>query len=499
MRTPLYARIIVWSVPVGLALWIAQQNLALFGPVTVRCTADHCARQFKGIAPKERETLVGTPKGTNDSYMVFSADPFSFDVSLARSMRAATVSMTYQQAGLGNKLGIALSSKGGQEYTTDFSDTSELIRILEGGWGAVRTDGVSLFQKPAAGQRTYATVEEFLHALPDLTKVSVYNFDLSPYVSLASYVPSAAAHTDAVSLRGDHSLLTYVGKDEDLDVRFTMQDANRNKGKDDVAVTVHRNDTEVHTDVIPDDGNQSDGGIPSKPREYVLHLAKPGEGQYRIVFDAGSDDVFIRSIVSKQKYLVWDKKLYLAGGSEYASLGNSDDRPLTVYVRGNWLKATTTHDKSLQTVKVGDQELVVTKRLEPAMINIDPLQGLIPVTIQRQDLVLETDGAFVLNPSEDFSLFPRGMGQLTGSDSPAPYSYVLARYAPVAHDGTWNVAAHQFDPAVLSRSVHVALRGEPPIAPGSASIRVKEISVTFSARSLKFSDLTKGFMKLFKQ
>jgi len=496
MRLPLYARIIVWLVPVALALYVAQQNLALFGPVTVRCTADRCAHQLKGLAPRQSETVVGTRKSTGERYLVFTADPLTFDVSLARSMNAATVRMTYQGA---TRLGIALSSKGGKEYPADFSDTSELIGTLESGWnGAVRGSGMTLFQKTSAGQRVYTTVDEFLKDLPDLKTVGVYQVDLSPYVSLPSYVPSATVHTDSVTLRGNHTLITYVGKQEDLDIRFMLQEANRNKGKDDVAVTVYRNGTIVHEDTVPDDGNQQDGGKASKLREYRLHLAAPGEGEYRVVFDPASDDVYIRSISSQQKYLVWDKKLYLAGSSEYRILGNTSDSPLTIYVRGSSLKITTTHDSSLQTVKVGTQEIPITKRLEQVTVSLDPAQGLIPVTVRKQDLVLETDGGFVLSPSEDFSLYPREMGELTGSDDPAPYAYVLARYTPATHDQSWNVTEHRFDSVELSRNVHVAVSGEPPIASGAASIRVKEIAVTFSGRAVTFSDIAKGLKRLLK-
>lgn len=481
-----------------LFIWVAQQNLALFGSVTIRCTADHCARQLRGLAPKERETVIGTRKGTSERYMIFSSDPLSFDVSLVRSMRAATVRMIYQDANPGNRLKVALSSKDGPEYTAELADTSDLIGILESGWNAVRGDGMTLFQKRSADQRVYTSVEEFRRDLPDLNTVGVYRADLSPYVSLPSYTPSAAAHTDRVTLRGNHTLLTYLGKNEDLDFQFTMQEANRNRGKDDVLVKVYRNDTAVHEEVLPDDGDQRDSGAPSAPREYRLRLAKPGEGQYRIVFTSESDDSFIRLIVSPQKYLVWDKKLYLAGSSEYKALGSPDDRPLTVYVRGTTLTATTTHDRSLQTIKVGSREVAVTKRLVPVTVNLEPSAALIPVTVPKQDLVLETDGVFVFTPSEYFSLYPPKMGQLNGADNPAPYAYVLARYTPAVHDGPWLVAEHRFDPVVLSRNVHVAVRGEPPIAPGQASIRAKEIAVTFSGRPVTFNDLIKGVKMMLK-
>ncbi len=498
MRLPLFVRIIIWLAPVALFIWVTQQNLALFSSVTIRCTADDCARQLRGLAPKERETVIGTRKDTNQRYMIFSSDPLTFDVSLVRSMRAATVRMIYQDANPGNRLEVALSSKGGPEYTAELADTSELIGILESGWNAVRSDGMTLFQKRSADQRLYATVEEFLRDLPDLKTVGVYRADLSPYVSLPSYIPSATARTEKVTLRGNHTLLTYLGENEDLDIRFTLQEANRNRGKDDVAVKVYRNDAAVHEQVLLDDGNQQDNGAPSAPREYRLRLTKPGQGQYRIVLTSGSDDSFIRSIISQQKYLVWDKKLYLAGSSEYQALGSPDDRPLTVYVRGAKLTATTTHDRSLQTIKVGNQKLAVTKRLVPVTVSLDPSKTLIPVTVPKQDLVLETDGEFVFSPSEYFSLYPPEMGRLSGADSPAPFAYVLARYTPAVHDGPWLVAERRFDPVVLSRNVHVAVRGAPSIAPGQASIRVKEIAVTFSGRPVTFIDLIKGIKRVLK-
>ncbi len=77
-------------------------------------------------------------------------------------------------------------------------------------------------------------------------------------------------------------------------------------------------------------------------------------------------------------------------------------------------------------------------------------------------------------------------------------SGLLARYTPAVHDGPWLVAERRFDPVVLSRNVHVAVRGAPSIAPGQASIRVKEIAVTFSGRPVTFIDLIKGIKRVLK-
>ncbi len=481
-RLTILTRIVIWLSPVMLFVWIASENLVATGSVTLRCSAQRCDAQLQSVAAREREVLIGRSKSASERYRVITADPFSFDVQLFRSANAATVRMTYDNPDDQEVLRLGVLQKGSRYDYYQFANDNPLLTALEVGWNTVVDGETTLFQRPKANVRQYQSLVEFLADPPDQRRVGTYNVDLSARIRLPGYEPSTAKRTDDVNLRGSHVFVVYVGTGEPLDLTFALQDINRHAGKDDVTFKVFRGAELVTTAVVRDDGNEKANGAVSAVREFQLSVPDLVEGTYTIEALSSTDDPFIRSITTSHRFVRIDRKLYLAGSNEYRALGRTADRPVTVYVRGTTLSAVTTHANSLQTIIVGGKRLELTKVSRAATTTLP--KGLIAVTVPVPDVSLETDGTFVLSPSEDFSLEGYAAPPVSTVANLDDRDYVVAKYAGVKADGRWLVAEHRVTNLPAGRTLHFAITGVPSFSDANRELRVKELEVRIEADPL---------------
>lgn len=194
-------RIVLWTAPVVLLVWIINQNIALFGRVTYRCTADTCHAQFKNVAPRQKDILVGTFKGSKERFREYTVDPVSFDIQLPRVMKQATISVTYNSGSVGTRLSLdVVGSVGTSHQTFALGDSSRLIATLEGGWDAVTGNGKTLFQKRDASVKHFSSVDDFLAHVPDRNDVGTYHVTL----------PSSLKHVVTLKAGSDPKDLSYV-------------------------------------------------------------------------------------------------------------------------------------------------------------------------------------------------------------------------------------------------------------------------------------------------
>lgn len=490
-------RIALWALPVVLLGWIVNQNVVLFGSATYRCTADRCNAQIRNVAPKQLDVVTGTMKGSKERYRTFTVNPLTFETQLYRVMKQATVRVEYWNGEPGKRLTLNVSGAIGTEPKSFIlGDSYAALSTLESGWNATKSGEITLFQKRDPGVPQYASVEEFLDTIPDRKDVADYHVDLSSRKKIAGYTPSDGPRTFAVSIRGSHTFMTYVGAGEDLDVSFNIRNSNRNPGEDPVTITVYRGEDTVLRKAIGDNGTGKGDGKPSPAFDVSVHLDAPGEGTYRIDVTTNSGDQFIRSITTSQRYFTVSNAIYPAGSKEYHVMGQVESEPLVLYMKGTYLTARTSHKTMLQTITVGGQKLDLADTQTDYSIEVPASDDLVQVVVPNRDVFLTTDGTFALSRDAYFSTQMENVVPLHKAGDLTALSYVIARYVPVTRHGAWAVAERTIAALPAGRTLRFSIHSDPSITDGDGTLRVKSLEVKLTGRSLGFSDAVKGLKRI---
>lgn len=497
-----FLRLAVWLAPVLILAWVTSQHLLFSGQVTLRCSAERCDPRIKNFAARERELLVGTSKETGNQYRLITADPITFDTKLLRSMQRATVRLTYQNPDSVERLRIGVLSLGSKHEYFDLADALPHEVTLENTWKKTQEDEVTLFTRPAANVRQFVSIDEFLNNRPESKRLAAFNVDVTAIGRIPGYRPSSTALNLHTALRGSHTLAVYLGKGETLDLTFQVQDLNRLVGKDDLVINVQHGDDTLLTQAFRDDGNDKANGVVSEPRTFHVTLPAPTEGTYRVELASKKGDFLIRSIESRQQLLMFGSALSPAASTEYAEAGITTEQPLTVFVQGTRLTAQTSHQKSLQTLSVGARKLELKKINEPQTVRLSSSTALVPVTIPRPDVYLETDGVFVLSPPQFYNQQQFATDRLTEARTLDQYDYVLARYVKPQHSGKWLVATKEFSAIPAGRVVHFVISTDPSLNDSRKTLRIRELEVRLTGDPLtpvKFLGLVKKFFQNFNR
>lgn len=478
-------RTIIWLIPLGLLSWIVNRNLAIFGSLALRCTPERCDQRINNFASREPEILVGTLRGTKEQHRVITQFPLVFDVKLFRSMNRASVTLTYQNPENEEHLRLGILTKGSKYEYYDFADHDSKIVFLENNWNAVREDGLTLFQKPDSSVKQYSSIEEFFDNHPDPLRIVTYNIDPKSPMRIASYVPATTTRRYENSIRGSHTMLVYLGKNEPLDIRFSIQDINRHRGKDDVTIRVLRGADEVSTTVLRDDGDTTASGRASTEREVHLSIPDLTPGTYRIEIQTKDDDPFVRAITSKQKYFMFERNLYLAGNQEYKALGSTVDDPITIFFIGKELTVRTSHESALQTISVGTKRVALTKVNKQTKITLPDTKELTPITIPIRDVELISEGGvFVFTPENYFSIQQFAKDSLTQITDLSTHDYVFARYQQVRQNGKWAEALQTIERLPKGHTIHFLIEGTVPGEHPKNPLRIKQLQIRLEGDSL---------------
>lgn len=483
-RTLLSIRLVLWLTPLALLAWIANENLLVSGAVTLRCTVDGCDPQLENFASKDRELLTGRRRDDLERYRVLTADPLYVDAESFRTVSGARVKLTFQPSSGSQRLRLGVYTRGSQYQYYDLADANAELLEAESTMNAVREDGLTLFQRSAGGQRQFFSIDEFLNNLPDRKTVAQYHSDIPLRLNLSDYRPSQATTDVDISARGSHTLTTYVGRDEPLELELTLQDINRHAGRDDVTIRVVRGEETIRTSVLRDDGVVRATGQASPERTIELQYPDLDPGVYQVEISTRDDDPFLRRISTKQRYLMFKRRLYIAGNDEYESLGRVDPGSRIVYVRGSTLTASTSHQGALQTMTVGRQSLTLSRVNAPVTLTLPKTDGLIAVTVPNQDVLLETDGYFALSPDAFLEIPSLVVHSLEAGDDWSDYDYVLARYHPTQQAGSWTVAELDLQEIPKSKTAHFVIVGSPAIGAGGHPLRVKSLEIELRADPL---------------
>ena len=516
-------KVVLWSVPAFLLLWLLQNNFVPGGKLTVRCGADICSKLVSVFASKEPDMVIGETKD-HVRYRLITQDPVYVTVKTPKAFFKASVRAEFHPDGQ-PVINFGLLGANSAYTLKNVYAQSDTIEALDKKWEAVREKDVILYTRPdkksiqqnnnsAANQdvrgnkntdvdqppaQRFARVEDFLSSLPPIDKIRTHNYDLSPYVKLKEYAPSNTLLEINFLLRGPHEFLTYL-ENEPLEMSFVFQDINRHNGADDVKVVVSRNGKTVLEKTLPDDGVVKNTGVVKEPRTLELKASDLSAGVYTVSIAARDDDIFIRKIATRQHLLMLKSHVYLAGNDEYRVLGNISTSPTTLLTTGLRVSARTSHPQNLQTITVNKKALVM-KEIHKEYELTRSGSGLATVTVPKSDVYLSGDGYFVFDTRQAFDPSLKVPSIIDAGISDA-VSYVIARYPrPKELGGGWLEASTEFSDKEMYRSTdgtYTLILQVPGLAENKRFLKLRALEVTFERDPITMSNAWEKIINKFK-
>lgn len=448
--------------------------------------------------PKPSERLGESFTADDGSSRVpLTGSPLFVDLKPPAGFKEATLTLEYENAGQPVVELGALVSAIDQQFAMRPVE-NRVIDALP--WKKISSGSVTLFQQ---GDR-YASVDEFFRDPPSVSEVATYRAQADLPFRLEGYEPAAGGEprTVTVSIRGHARILTYV-KDEPLSFSFSVQDMNRLSGADPVTVSVYRGDAAegdqpISRTVLPDDGNFLDNQKSSGLRVVPVTVTAPDEGFYKVEFTATAD-IFIRSIDTRQRKMVFQDDLYLGDHVGYSPKTD----PITVYTDGGRLALRTPHAEAVQDVAMGGDKVRVDQpnvRYEHQVRG----SGLTAVTVPKRDMLLLTTGLFALSEDAYFNPQPYRLEWYSTPQSleDRGIHYVLSSYEPPeAGAGNVKSSRHVFDLSKLARTETGAYRfviEAPGIEETRYDLLMKSLTVTLRRDPMTLTTLVPGIFDAFR-
>lgn len=333
----------------------------------------------------------------------------------------------------------------------------------------------------------FATVDDFLRNLPDAERTLQFNYDLAPHAKIRGYQPAAKPRVFSTSLRGSHTLLTYLGRGEELSFAVTARNLNRLAGRDQLGLEVSTRHRQVFESPAQYLGEETPTSQPSKPTTLTAERTGLPEGFYFVRIKA-ADELLIERIETRQRVFLFLNKFSLAENAIYqGALGDKRLGPTTVYTDSEYLTAEARSDHGLQTVTVGSAslDLIDTETVYEKV----GLTGVTQLISPKNELILRGDRYFALSP-EQFDFLPHfpEIGDTTKVDD---YDFVFARYPQNRIEKGWTVAQQTFRKPELhffEKELRFLLEA-PGLREELRQLKIKEVRVELSKPPLTWRSL----------
>jgi hypothetical protein len=468
---------VIIVLPFVLVAWLVYRNIVPTGKLHIHFNANQTeSAAIKNFAASEPDVVLGRDTKTGESYRLITQDLVSFDVKVPKPFKQATVRVTYQNPQGQTDLAVGAVQKAGGYYFREAAQYNESLEKLPSYWQKTRSGDLVLYQRDGlladlrsqldelhqtTDQNTidhtneiealedqianhsftpiYADIAQFTHQLPDPKKIVAYNYDLTGSVLLPDYQPANQETTTAHTLRGSHEFYTYI-KNESLVMNFALQELNRKAGVDNAKIEVFHGDDKVFSEAIADDGNTDADGSASLVTTTRINLPNLTEGVYRVAYTTKDDETLIRSITTRQKYLVFIGHVYLADNAEYSFAG-VNEQPTTVYTDSKEISLSTAHVNGLQEVRFGSQSGKIDKIKQNLRLEKTTQNALETIILPRNDVTI-SGRYFSFTPEQYFD--PR-MGSKDFAEVSAGqldnYDYIIGNYPIAQIEGEWLVAS----------------------------------------------------------
>lgn len=417
-----------------LAISLSAINHKLASNFTITQIAGQKNVYVSQIVPMDR-TLPPAKGPNNQLYQRIIAQPIYWDIQPPRSFDTLEIKLEYKNVSV--PVVFFGLQRGEEQFDLKLIQNLNFDQVLadQSRWSIIQDGDIYLLQNFQNKPVRFNTIEDFATSVPKLSsaKISTVNYNLTPQFRLANYVPSEQTTIYNKSLRGSHTILTYI-KNENLSFSFILQDINRKDGPDPVSIYLYRDDTLLREYHLDDDSNTEHAGQPSSPRTINVFRSGLAEGVYKLVL-AVNDDIFFRQIKTSQSKFVFQNALYLTDNFEYKSaFPDISTSSSVIYSNAVKLSAFTSHHSGLQTLKVAGQSLSLSDT--HSQVNLNVANELFQPYIQ--------DNYTIFSPLNDIKLTGKGVFAFTVEsffnpmflplDFSAPkldrLDYIIGRYSP---------------------------------------------------------------------
>ncbi|RMD50408.1 hypothetical protein D6827_04085 [Candidatus Parcubacteria bacterium] len=436
-------KVIIIIVPIFIFLRLLWLNWSPFGELVIYKTVDDLSPFINDVLPDYR-TLGVQYNNEGDAYQTIVDEPVYFTVNLPRqNFDSVEIELEF----LNNSQKIIELGGLVDIYGPSYKLEPVQNLILDNlNWHQSTEGDVKFWQRTP----NYFSLDDFLSSPPDFSEIAVYNYDLPIKFRLDNYVPRRQSQTFPVSLRGYHKYKTYI-KNENFYLLLYYDDMNRTVGADSGAVRVWNEDGELILErKFSDDNNKTDNQL-RYTGEILIDESDWPEGVYTVEL-VGTSDIFWRSITTKQQYMVFVNKIYLAD-----NIGYSDNYNETAfYTDAKNFILETYHASSTQSVRFGSDSVAIPESHKKVYFSSSQ-NGILAGYTDKGDVKITGDGMFALSRESFFN--PDPVKLTVNSDIDAlGINYIIANYRGVDNEDGWQRAGAEFLLADLYKNEDRAIK-----------------------------------------
>lgn len=418
-------------------VWFLYMGIVPSGHISYQTSFRRVDSFLGRLSPSER-VLSASDKQPH----IISADPVYFSLYTPRRFEKIKLKYRYRRVGNGDVLIAPIIETGVLVDQTiwryDLHPVENLmIDNLPPSWSATRKGDSVLYEREVGENLPnprYGDVDNFLNNPPNFTKIALYNYDFKKNYKLADYI--ATSTILAQDLRGAYQFYVYSGGD-DLKIDFSFDDLNKNRDADQIDLQLYYQGKLIEAAHLDDDGVALDNGSLSIDRKLSLGASNLPEGTYKIELRS-NDDIVTREIRSNSSKLAFVGSLWLME----SGTGN-----ISLWTDGNFLQAKTVNPGSLQTIKAGKNDLVISetyKQFETSFVKQSAFDDFAQIKLAHDGIILSSNG--VLAFSENSLINPRISRVDANLDlQKRDIHYILAEYQSPQIENNWKVAEIDLD------------------------------------------------------
>ncbi len=472
-KTVIKIRFFLFLLLVCLVFWLLYLAVAPSGQISYQTNFQDNNYFIGPLTPKTRI------KTNAQGRIEVIGDPVYFRLRTLRPFQKANLTLEYRPLNPKKtpiiEAGV-LADKTVWRYDLQPLD-NEIINNLASRWAVISDNsGDMLLQK----EKKYFNIQDFLANLPPRDQITLYHYKLEKKFVLPDYASIEQKRIINYPLRGPYQFYTYI-KDEPFDFNFVFKDLNQNKDKDPINIQLYYENELIDSRHLDDDGQASDSGVESLPRTASFYLSGLPEGLYKIEVRV-NDDIVTQRIETKQSKLAFVNKIWLA---------EKEQNNIEVFTDTRQIQAKTTNPASLQTIWLGDDELVIDKTYKQFRAFVKPADdsNYAKIKLAKGGLVLTGDGVFAFWPQALINPAFKKVN-LNFNAQRQKVNYILAHYQrPQIKPDGWRIARAEFDltGAYREKNAYNFLISVPGLLAENsdgAGVEIKSARLDLSGRSL---------------
>lgn len=333
-----------------------------------------------------------------------TGDPVYFSVFTPRTFSEAKITVTYQDKLTSStpliEAGVLVDNIVWRYHLVPLEN--KLLDNNFKDWCQVRDGDVSLWQRT----KNFSNIADFLASLKNNPQSICHNQDLKNCLALynTSSLDSYFSNEDYLEKINDFKVINLPlqgasqfyfkssGK-KDLKFDFEFSDLNLDKQSDVITISLYSDNKKICSIKVEDSfGGDGLGVVRTFPVTVSCPITNSKNILYKLEIKM-SDDVVLKKITKAPA------ALNIIGRLHPVSVNNL---PLSFWTDSSFIKLTTNNPASRQVVSFAGQDFYLKEPYSQVEFSTDK-QGLKEIVLNKDDVILETDGPFSFTPDSFFN------------------------------------------------------------------------------------------------